>query len=59
MRASMLLFAALVACGSAEQNHETSQDVTTPRDLYTLATAPQITRALRGAKGDWVSLNDA
>ena len=26
---------------------------------YTLATAPQITQALRRAKGDWVSLNDA
>ena len=25
----------------------------------TLATAPQITRALRQAKGNWVSLNDA
>ena len=25
----------------------------------TLATAPQITRALRHAKGEWVSLNDA
>ena len=26
---------------------------------YTLATAPQITKALRRAKGDWVSLNEA
>jgi hypothetical protein len=26
---------------------------------YTLATAPQITRALRRAKGDWVSLSEA
>ena len=26
---------------------------------YTLATAPQITQALRRAKGDWVSLNEA
>jgi len=26
---------------------------------YTLATAPQITKALRRAKGDWVSLSEA
>ena len=26
---------------------------------HTLATVPQITRALRRAEGDWVSLNDA
>ena len=26
---------------------------------YTLATAPQITRALRRARGDWVSLSEA
>jgi len=34
-------------------------DLPCHRGHSTLATAPQITRALRDAKGDWVSLNDA
>ena len=34
-------------------------DLPCHRGHYTLGTAPQITRALRHAKGDWVSLNDA
>ena len=38
---------------------ELMYDLPCHRGHYTLATAPQITRALRGAKGDWVSLNDA
>ncbi len=32
-------------------------DLPCHRGHYTLATAPQITRALRQAKGDWASLN--
>ena len=38
---------------------ELMSDLPCHRGHSTLATAPQITRALRGAKGDWVSLNDA
>lgn len=38
---------------------EVMYDLPCHQGHYTLATAPQITRALRGAKGDWVSLNDA
>ena len=38
---------------------EVLYDLPCHRGHYTLATAPQITRALRQAKGDWVSLNDA
>ena len=33
-------------------------DLPCHRGHYTLATAPQITRALRHAKGDWVSLSE-
>ena len=40
MRALLLLAAALVACGGAEQDPEASQDVTTPRSLFTLTNAP-------------------
>ena len=38
---------------------EVMYDLPCHQGHYTLATAPQITRALRRAKGDWVSLNDA
>ena len=38
---------------------ELMYDLPCHRGHSTLATAPQITRALRDAKGDWVSLNDA
>ena len=38
---------------------EVMYDLPCHQGHYTLATAPQITRALRGTKGDWVSLNDA
>ena len=38
---------------------EVVYDLPCDRGHYTLATAPQITRALRQAKGDGVSLNDA
>ena len=38
---------------------ELMYDLPCQKGHYTLATAPQITRALRQAKGDWVSLNDA
>ena len=38
---------------------ELMYDLPCHRGHYTLATAPQITKALRQAKGDWVSLNDA
>ena len=38
---------------------EVMYDLPCHRGHYTLATAPQITRALRQAKGDWVNLNDA
>jgi hypothetical protein len=41
MRAPLLLLlAALVACGGAEQDPEESQDVTTPRNQFTLTNAP-------------------
>jgi len=38
---------------------EVIYDLPCPRGHHTLATAPQITRALRQVKGDWVNLNDA
>ena len=38
---------------------ELMYDLPCHRGHYTLATAPQITRALRHAKGDWVSLSEA
>jgi hypothetical protein len=38
---------------------ELMYDLPCHRGHYTLATAPQITRALRRAKGDWVSLSEA
>ena len=38
---------------------ELRYDLPCHRGHYTLATAPQITRALRHAKGDWVSLSEA
>ena len=37
---------------------EVIYDLPCHRGHYTLATAPQITRALRRAKGDWVSLSE-
>ena len=37
---------------------EVMYDLPCHRGHYTLATAPQITRALRRAKGDWVSLGE-
>jgi len=37
---------------------EVMYDLPCHRGHYTLATAPQITRALRRAKGDWVSLSE-
>jgi len=38
---------------------ELMYDLPCHRGHYTLATAPQITQALRQAKGDWVSLSEA
>ena len=38
---------------------EVMYDLPCHRGHYTLTTAPLITRALRRAKGDWVSLSDA
>ena len=40
MRASLLLLAAAVACGGAEQDPEGSLDVTSSRNLFTLTNAP-------------------
>ena len=37
---------------------EVMYDLPCHRGHYTLATAPQITRAMRRAKGDWVSLTE-
>ena len=37
---------------------EVMYDLPCHRGHYTLATAPQITRALRRAQGDWVSLSE-
>ena len=37
---------------------EVIYDLPCHRGHYTLATAPQITRALRRAQGDWVSLSE-
>lgn len=40
MRATLLLLAALAACGGAEHDSEAAQDLSTPRNLYSLDNAP-------------------